>query len=218
MVAAVGILAAVGVFFRLPPMAGGAAVPLRKRLALLKDRKIMLILPVTVLGVSACYVPYAFVLVVLDDFGIGASYMSIMLLIYGIGAVLGNIVCGAAVDRWDPRTVLLWAFAFMAVGFALMLFIGGLTGAALYLTVGFLMLLWGGTSWCQAPPQQARLIDAAPSHGPMVVSLNSSAIYVGIALGTTMGSATIDISTTVNLAAALFMSVLVWICVKFMRP
>tara|TARA_R110000851_G_scaffold297817_3_gene453171 strand:- start:45280 stop:46449 length:1170 start_codon:yes stop_codon:yes gene_type:complete len=218
MVAAVGILAAVGVFFRLPPMAGGAAVPLRKRLALLKDRKIMLILPVTVLGVAACYVPYAFVLVVLDDFGIGASYMSIMLLIYGIGAVLGNIVCGAAVDRWDPRTVLLWAFAFMAVGFALMLFIGGLTGAALYLTVGFLMLLWGGTSWCQAPPQQARLIDAAPSHGPMVVSLNSSAIYVGVALGTTMGSATIDISTTVNLAAALFMSVLVWICVKFMRP
>jgi predicted MFS family arabinose efflux permease len=52
----------------------------------------------------------------------------------------------------------------------------------------------------------------------MVVSLNSSAIYVGIALGTTLGSATIDISTTANLVAALFMSVLVWLCVKFLRP
>ena len=99
-----------------------------------------------------------------------------------------------------------------------MLLIGNSTGVALYFMVGFLMLLWGGTSWCQAPPQQARLIDAAPSHGPMVVSLNSSAIYVGIALGTTLGSATIDISTTANLVAALVMSVLVWLCVKFLRP
>lgn len=218
MVAAVGVLAAIGIFFRLPPMAGGAAVPLKRRLALLKDRKIMLILPVTVLGVAACYVPYAFVLVVLDDLGIGASHMSIMLLLYGIGAVVGNIVCGAAIDRWDPRTVLLWAFALMAMGFALMLLIGDSTGVALYFMVGCLMLLWGGTSWCQAPPQQARLIDAAPSHGPMVVSLNSSAIYVGIALGTTLGSATIDIGTTANLAAALVMSVLVWMSVRFLRP
>lgn len=218
MVAAVGLLAAVGIFLRLSSMAGSEPVPIKKRFSVLAERKVLLILPVTIFGLAACYVPYAFVLVVLGDMGISAAQVPVMLLVYGVGAVVGNVICGVAVDRWGPRYVLLWAFSLMALGFALILLVGDFSGLALYAMVAFLMLLWGGTTWCQMPAQQARLIEASPTQAPMVVSLNASALYIGIALGTVIGSATIDISTTANLIAALLMSVLVWLCVKFLRP
>ncbi|MGW2544547.1 hypothetical protein ACWC5I_27625 [Kitasatospora sp. NPDC001574] len=57
--------------------------------------------------------------------------------------------------------------------------------------VGLLTLAWGASSWCQTPPQQHRLIAAAPQEAPLVVALNSSAIYAGIGAGTLSGGLTV---------------------------
>lgn len=49
-------------------------------------------------------------------------------------------------------------------------------------------LLWGLASWGLMPAQQARLVALAPSLAPVSLSLNSSAIYLGSAMGAAVGA------------------------------
>ncbi|MCJ7858951.1 hypothetical protein [Corynebacterium kalidii] len=62
-----------------------------------------------------------------------------------------------------------------------------LSSAILPALVGALAFAWGASSWCQTPPQQHRLVEAAPDETPLVIALNSSGIYIGIGLGTLIG-------------------------------
>ncbi|MBN6051643.1 hypothetical protein JYK22_06815, partial [Nonomuraea sp. RK-328] len=50
-----------------------------------------------------------------------------------------------------------------------------------------LLAAWGASTWSQTPAQQVRLIAAAPRETAVVVGLNASAMYAGIALGTALG-------------------------------
>ena len=50
------------------------------------------------------------------------------------------------------------------------------------------ILLWGLASWGLMPAQQARLVALAPSLAPVSLSLNSSAIYLGSAMGAAVGA------------------------------
>ena len=43
------------------------------------------------------------------------------------------------------------------------------------------------TSWSFMTPQQARLVDIAPDKAPVMLSLNASAIYLGVAIGSAIG-------------------------------
>src|SRR5690606_22372177 len=61
--------------------------------------------------------------------------------------------------------------------------------------VALCMLLWGGSSWSQTPPQQHRLFAASPEQAPLLVALNAAGIYVGIGLGTFIGGLTIELGS-----------------------
>ena len=50
------------------------------------------------------------------------------------------------------------------------------------------ILLWGLSSWAVITAQQARLVALAPAMATVSLSLNSSAIYLGSAMGSTMGA------------------------------
>jgi predicted MFS family arabinose efflux permease len=55
-------------------------------------------------------------------------------------------------------------------------------GAALTLA------LWGIAGWALLPVQQHRLVAFAPESDGIILSLNSSAIYLGISAGSALGS------------------------------
>jgi predicted MFS family arabinose efflux permease len=50
------------------------------------------------------------------------------------------------------------------------------------------ILLWRLASWGLMPAQQARPVAVAPSLAPVSLSLNSSAIYLGSAMGAAAGA------------------------------
>ena len=53
------------------------------------------------------------------------------------------------------------------------------------------MLLWGMASWALMTAQQARLVAINPTLAEVSLSLNSSAIYLGSAIGAAMGATVI---------------------------
>ncbi|WP_249359622.1 MFS transporter [Nocardia cyriacigeorgica] len=193
-VAALCLLVAVWLLRLLPSLPGNPRVPMRTRLAVLTTPAVAAILPVTVIGMAAGYVAYAYTVPALASAGVPEHAMTLMLFLYGAGAVAGNLVSGYATDRWGPTRVLAVGYTSMAIGLAALMGIAvsGLHSPAL---VGVLVVVWGAGTWCQTPAQQHRLIDAAPEGAPLVVSLNASAIYAGIGLGTVVGGAAVPART-----------------------
>ncbi|MEU3567229.1 MFS transporter [Kitasatospora sp. NPDC036755] len=190
LVAGLCLLVAAALRASMPPLPGNARVPLRTRLAVLRRPAVLTVLPLTVLGMAASYTAYAYSVPVLGAVGVPEGSALWMLLLYGLGAVAGNLAAGWATDRWSSTTVLTAGYATMAAALAVLAGLAASRTGAVPL-VGLLVLLWGASSWCQTPPQQHRLIGVAPQEAPLVVSLNSSAIYAGIGLGTVLGGATL---------------------------
>ena len=50
------------------------------------------------------------------------------------------------------------------------------------------IMLWGLASWALITAQQARLVALAPALAPVSLSMNSSAIYLGSAIGAAVGA------------------------------
>lgn len=185
-VSALSGVVALTLAFGLPGLDGGERLKLRARLAVLNNRTVLGILPVTILGMAAAYTAYAYAIPAFGALQIEQENVQWMLFVYGIGAILGAQISGRLTDRLGGVPVLIVGYIMMAVTLA------AFTGLALSTTVapiivGVLSLAWGATSWCQTPPQQHRLIEAAPEQAPLVIALNSSALYLGISFGTGVG-------------------------------
>ncbi|AWL42376.1 MULTISPECIES: MFS transporter [Streptomyces] len=204
LVAALCLLVAAWLRVIMPALPGNARVPLRTRLAVLRRPAVLAVLPLTVLGMGACYTAYAYSVPALAAVDIPESALLWMLFLYGLGAVIGNLAAGYATDRWGSVRVLTTGYVCMVLALGLLAWLAA-ADVSLRVAVGLLVLLWGASSWCQTPPQQHRLIEVAPQEAPLVVSLNSSSIYLGIGLGTVLGGLTLPagMATVYGLGAAL---------------
>ncbi|NUW31885.1 MFS transporter [Nonomuraea sp. SMC257] len=186
LVAALCLLAAAGVRAALPPLPGHPRVPLRERLATLRRPGVVAVLPLTVLGLAGSYGLYAYTVPLLRALGAGPAAETWLLFLYGAGAVAGNAVAGTAVDRRGPIRVLAIGYAAIAGSLAALAWAAHAGVTWLPLTA-LLLAAWGASTWSQTPAQQVRLIAAAPRETAVVVGLNASAMYAGIALGTALG-------------------------------
>ncbi len=186
LVAMLCLLIGAGLAILLPKLAGGNRVPLTERLAVLRNSGVRMILPVTVLGMAAAYTAYAYAIPAFDAAGISPDAAQWMLFLYGAGAVAGAQSSGRLTDKFGGTKVLIVGYAVMT---CTLVAFGSLTLAhvTLPILVGVLAFTWGASSWCQTPPQQHRLIAAAPDEAPLVIALNSSGIYIGIGVGTFVG-------------------------------
>jgi DHA1 family inner membrane transport protein len=212
LVAGLCLVVSIGLRLIMPALPGNVRVPLRQRLAVLRRPAVLGVLPLTVLGMGACYTAYAYSVPALSAVHIPESADLLMLFLYGLGAVIGNLAAGYATDRWGSARVLNIGYVCMVLALGLLAWLAA-AHADLKIGVGVLVMLWGASSWCQTPPQQHRLIAVAPNEAPLVVSLNSSSIYLGIGLGTILGGIALPsgMATVYGLGAALALAALVFL-------
>ncbi|WP_210237726.1 MFS transporter [Mesorhizobium sp. M00.F.Ca.ET.216.01.1.1] len=199
LVGIVSFIAALGVLAAMPKLPGNVPVTLRQRLAVLARPGVMIVLPLTVIGMAACYLPYAFTVQVLDSLLIPSTSIMLMLLCYGFGAVVGSCASGWATDRLGPNAVLITVYSLMAGTLGGLARLSDVPSASMYTGVAVLMACWGASSWSQTPAQQHRLIASAPQDAALAVAFNSSGIYLGISIGTAIGSHAIGIGTSTAL-------------------
>jgi predicted MFS family arabinose efflux permease len=187
LVAAVSLVTAVAVRLQLPLMAGSAAVPLRERFAAAADGRVLTVLAITVSGVVATMCVYIYVVPLLSvTTGLDGSIIGALLLAYGLGAIVGNWWGGRATDRFGSVRTL---FATMA-GFMVMIATLPVT-ATTAVGAGLALFVWSVFTWSFNPPVQALLLELAPSGG-LVLSLNASAIYLGMGLAGVLGGVVVD--------------------------
>jgi predicted MFS family arabinose efflux permease len=195
LIAALGLVATVGLAAGLPrrlaaavPVASGGAA-----FAVLRAPGVLAGLGASVLWTTGGFSFYTYIALFLSrTVGIGPEGIGAVFVAIGVAAALGTAAGGWATDRFGADRV--------ARGFALLLVavLGGLSlaaqalpgGLALPAVVG-LAALWGFAGWGFGPAQAVRLIRLAPERAPMTLSLNASAIYLGIAAGSLFGGVAI---------------------------
>ena len=187
-VAVLAVIATVGIVVTVPDAGATPSVSLRQRLAPLRRPSVLLALIVTVLGMCAGMMVYTYIEPLFAaDPAVGAEIVGMLIMVHGLGALLGLWGASALLDRFGSRPVLIACLVVFLVNMALFpVFSQTLVGAFVF------MFVWGIGGWGFAPTQQHGMLDGAPPElAPMLLSLNGSALYLGIALGSALGGAII---------------------------
>ena len=145
--------------------------------------RLMLAILFTASFLGSIYVLYTYIAPLLSQtMGYGRDGITVMLLMFGMGAVVGNIIGGVLADRlgWR-RTLIILCLSQML----LMPVFSVLPFNPVLLAV--FCVLWAAFGWAFMSGQQMRLIGLAGPQAPVVLALNAAAIYIGAAIGSAIG-------------------------------
>ncbi|MGX1128338.1 DHA1 family inner membrane transport protein [Streptomyces glaucescens] len=177
-VAGIGLLAIAGIAVGLPRVKLPAA-SLPDRLRPLRQGRVLALLAVTTLAFLGAYTLYTYIAPALRDAtGGNESLLTLVLLAWGVGTLAGNIAAGRLVDRHDSARVLTGCLALAALALALTPLVTRALAPTLVWAV-----VWGVSVGGVVVPQQHRLVAPSPAAAPVLLGLNSSALYIGVALG-----------------------------------
>lgn len=202
LVAFAALVTAALLFVRVPrdiaaPGASYAGLP-----ELLRNTALRASLALTLLYFTAIFIVFSYIGPVLRSLvPMSDATLSVTLALFGMSGVVGTLIGGAAHDRFGARRTLWTQLSLLALMMALV----PLTrGHPMLLLVVF--LVWGTAGFGMMAPQQSRIATAAGAQAPLALSLNTSMLYVGTAIGAAVGGAA---STAVGLDR------LAWIGVPF---
>ena len=176
------------VWTRVPPGLSFAPVSLRDLQRVMTTPHLMASVLFTALFMTAIYTVYTYLGPLLaDQMAYGRNGITATLLIFGLGAVAGNLVGGAVSDRIGPSQTLA---GLCVVQIALMPVYSYLPLPDLW--VQALSFAWALFGFSFMAAQQVRLIALDPKSAPVLLALNAAAIYVGAAIGSAIGAQVID--------------------------
>jgi predicted MFS family arabinose efflux permease len=187
-IGAAGLVAAAAIWLRIPGGLRGVPLPLRTRLQVLSRPGIRPALLTTLLFMTGGFAVFTYLVPLATEvFGIGRKAVPAVLLIYGIGAAAGNILGGQLADRWGVSRTVTVATLCNAVMLVLISAIGLLPQTIAAPVFVAALAVWGTLTWSFPPAQASRILAMAPDSAPLALSLNASAIYLGVALGSFAG-------------------------------
>ena len=181
-VAALGVAGAVGVLALVPDRPADPAADLRAELAAFRRPQVWLALGMTALGFGGVFASFTYVApLMVDVAGFPASALTWLVLLFGAGLVVGNLIGARLADRAQMPSVV-GAIAALAVALA-----------AFTVTVrspipaAITLFLVGVAAFATVPGLQARVLDAAGTTGTMASAVNIGAFNLGNAVGAWLG-------------------------------
>ncbi|UUZ84224.1 MFS transporter [Paenibacillus sp. P26] len=183
-----GVLAAATVIIllvilRVLPGIPGQAAALENAMNSMKKPRVIAALLINLLNVVGYSVCYTYITPFLQSMAhFTHASISVVLLLMGICGIIGSRIGGYATDKYGvPRTLL----TLLAVHAASLLLSQLLAQSA---AGDFAMVVvWGISAWATVPTSIFYLISLVPESAEMAISLNTSVLHIGIALGGAAG-------------------------------
>ena len=178
----IGAMALIGIIFFVPMTKKQEATSVKTELKILKEKRLWLTLAVTLFGFSSVFAYFTYISSVLIEVShIQENLISYLLIIFGVGVTLGNIVGGKLAD-WNLNKALKIIFIMFILYFILLYFIQ-MNGILMVAGVFFFGLI--GFSMSPSLQYKSTLISQeAPT---LASTLNQSAFNLGNALGAFLG-------------------------------
>jgi DHA1 family inner membrane transport protein len=169
--------------WRLPRGLIGSPVVLKTWVDLARNPMIVLLLLITTLQMSGQFVVFTFMGPLLTKLtGAGADAVGLVFALYGIFGFVGVAIATRIVDSWGAYNTSLLFTVIMLTGVT-----GWALSAGIYPLMACSVAIWGLGFASTNSMQQVRLVGAAPALASASVSLNTSVLYIGQAVGSAIG-------------------------------
>ena len=185
--AGLGIIAILGLWVSLPKGGAGEKPDVKRELSVLVRPQVLSALLTTVLGAGAMFTLYTYISPVLRTITHATpAFITLMLVLIGVGFSIGNYLGGKFADRSVSGTLKGFLLLLMAIMLAIPFLAQTQVGAA------FSMVVWGAATFAVVPPLQMRVMRVAHEAPGLSSSVNIGAFNLGNALGAVAGGAVIS--------------------------
>lgn len=197
--AAIGVITLIPlivVYRRIPSMKEQEPVTLRMQLSILKDKRILLAVAVTLFYVGG----YSTLFTYLTPFLQASANLSIteisgILLLAGICSFLGSSLGGMAADKKGPIFTI---FSGIILQIMMLMLLAFVTGNLVVMVA--VIMIWMIATWSTSPAQQLYLVTLVPKSPDIALSVNTSFIQFGFALGSGVGGIVLNGTSVLNLS------------------
>ena len=186
-IAGLGAVAMASLWWALPDVAAPRGDGMLAEIRVLGRGPVLSALALTVVGSSAMFTVFTYIAPILRDATqASTNFVTVMLVLFGVGLTLGNIWGGRAADRSIDRTLILSLVVLIIVLVAFSVLMRWPVPAAMAI------LLWGAASLALVPPLQMRVMEAAKDAPNLASAVNIGAFNFGNAIGAALGGAVIN--------------------------
>ncbi|HEY4191295.1 MAG TPA: MFS transporter [Mesorhizobium sp.] len=160
------------------PSGGG----LRSEVRVLAKLQVWLAMLISALASASLFAVFTYIKPYLTDVsGLSTSAVTWVLLLFGGGMTIGNVIGGRLAD-WKLMPTVIGTLAMLTVVFVCFAQFGAMAGVAIGI-----VFLWGMLVFVIVPPLQIRVVETA-SEGPnLAATLNQGAFNIGNAAGAWVG-------------------------------
>ena len=181
-IAALAFAASVWVFAVMPDHVRPAALSLEAWKEVLTNPALMAMVLVTALSGAGQFTLFSYLTPYYKHtLGAGTGQISGLWMWFGAFGLIGNVVLTRVIDRVGPNVAVAFTLSLIALSLLAWPLGGTLVGTAVVL------IPWALGCFSSNSTQQARLGIAAPALAPALMALNTSAIYLGQAVGASSG-------------------------------
>ena len=191
LVAALAMVAALGVSSLLPAVEASARGGFLSNLTVVKRGAVVAGLGLTVLALMASFVVLTYVRPMLENLThFDTEGVGLMLAVFGLASIPGTLLGGYVADRWGYRVSMIAVLAVLSMSlFSFSLLSTAQAGSVLAVFgTGAALVAWSVAAFAFLPLQQYSLIEVAPEGQNTVLALNASAIQAGQGLGAGLGA------------------------------
>ena len=182
----IGVVTIGALYVTLPALDDMTVTNPLTELGALTRSQVWLTLAIGVVGFGGMFAFYTYLNTALTSLsGISVGWVPVVLMVFGVGMVVGNLVGGAAADSSVPRAILV---GLIATAVVLGLFAAFVTSAWAAVPLTFLV---GVSATAMVPALQTRLMDVADDAQTLAAALNHSALNIANALGAWLGGVAI---------------------------
>ena len=197
LVALLACIAVLVLLFGGLPVAEQASAPsLKPRLTPIREPQLLLALAPALLWYTGTYIIYTYIAPLFHS-SLGLTDVSGLLVIFGIGVVAGNGLGGWIADHFGSTRPLSMSLLLLALVYGTLMF-----SSRTLVSAGIALFLWGFIGTLMFTPQQQRLLQLAPQHANVILALNNSTLYLGIAAGSALGGVFLQIAPISSLGWA----------------
>jgi predicted MFS family arabinose efflux permease len=151
--------------------------------AVLTDPRLAIAVLLTATAMGSAWTAYTFLAPIIEvKTGGGPALVGLLLGIYGLGSVAGNMLGGILTDRFGPERALTFA-TIIPVPMVTLLTLFPWHAAV----GGVLLFAWAAAGWAFAIAQQSRLVMLDPARTQVLLALSAACIYVGSSIGSMLG-------------------------------
>jgi len=186
-IAAIGLVAMIALRFSLPPLVNQEKANIRNELAVLSKGSVLAALLLTVVGASSMFTVFTYIVPILQqETHASTTFVTAMLVLYGVGLAVGNVLGGRYADRTLYGTLIV---SLIAVILLLVIFTVTMSSSVIAVP---LIFLWGIASFAVVPPLQSLVVQEASEAPNLASAMNIGAFNLGNAVGAALGGGVIS--------------------------